>query len=245
LRILIFNASTDLSSIPIFILGFVLISSSIPSFNQESFARCPSGSHKTLSGDCTEGLPTAEESAPPPVINASDLYNSNSEYLTYEGPLYGFKIDYPSETRPIESPNSVGFYLPHPQNADVSQVATLDIVPNIELQPGTTLDSFTRKLMAEAREAENANNYAENLTFSTISINRSKISHGTVDANMVFYEVKHNDLLGGYSTTYLKIAYINGGMGSELLFGIPTADFDKYIPIVIKMINSFELIGLT
>lgn len=81
--------------------------------------------------------------------------------------------------------------------------------------------------------------------FNIISINKSKLSHGMVDANMVFYEVKYADLLGEYSTTYLKMVYINGGMGSELLFRIPTADFDKYIPIVNKMINSFELIGLT
>ncbi len=67
--------------------------------------------------------------------------------------MYGFKIDYSSAFQPNENPDSVYFRLPTPSNADVSQVATLDIVPNFELQQSTTLDSLTRKLMSDAREA--------------------------------------------------------------------------------------------
>lgn len=46
----------------IIILGMILISSSVPYFNHEAFARCPNGYHKSPSGDCekvtnTKGLP--------------------------------------------------------------------------------------------------------------------------------------------------------------------------------------------
>ena len=201
LRCLNFNTWTTLRFIPIFILGLVLISSSIPFFNQESLVACPTGFHKTPSGDCQEGMDTEESPTPESQSNAQEdnqqtsyLFNNNSEFLTYEGPLYGFKIDYPSGAKPQENPNSVDFVLSHPANTDPSDVATLDIVNNIELHPGTTLDSFTRKLMSEARESPNQNLY--NYTVKVIGINKLKISNGTEDANMVLYRVNHEDVLG-------------------------------------------------
>lgn len=53
---------TMLGSIPIFILGLMLISTSILYVNNETFARCPNGFHKSPSGDCekvtnTKGKP--------------------------------------------------------------------------------------------------------------------------------------------------------------------------------------------
>ncbi len=85
LQSLNFDIWTILSCISIFILGLILISSSIPYFKQEVFAPCPNGYHKSPSGDCTEGLSTAEEPAlaqqdNQTVINASDMDNSNSNF---------------------------------------------------------------------------------------------------------------------------------------------------------------------
>jgi len=92
-----------LSSILIFILGFVLISSSFPSFDQESFAACPIGSHKSSSGDCQEGTTTenprlAQEDTginPADLTNTSESPNGQTQKL-YSNPLLGIEFKYPS-----------------------------------------------------------------------------------------------------------------------------------------------------
>lgn len=95
-----------LSSILIFVLGFALISSSIQSFDQESFAACSSGSHKRLSGDCQEVLATDEVprlAQEDTGINPTNLFSSTSESLngqtqkSYSNPLLGFEVKYPSD----------------------------------------------------------------------------------------------------------------------------------------------------
>jgi hypothetical protein len=104
----------------------------------------------------------------------------NSSDLTYTSPLYGIKFNYPSGAEIVEDPNKIYVTIPDIAN-DPNYYSPLPpkviIETNVEVQPNMSLDSWTRQLISLSIHRADP----EPMAFKIISINKTKISDGSVD----------------------------------------------------------------
>lgn len=108
-----------------------------------------------------------------------------------------------------------------------------------------SLDSWTRQLISLSIHRADP----DPMAFKIISINKTKISDGLVDANLALYGYTFGV---SYSTHIEPVHYkellfvtIKDGLGYNISFTRNPEQFDTYYPVVKKMIDSFELVGLT
>lgn len=246
--------------------------SSILYFHDEVFARCPNGTYKSESGLCesftnTNELPTClngdsygncekvngsfgtsmeqeiRSQNSDIISNPSDFGNTTAAFLTYNSPLYGFKIDYPQGAKINENPELVVINLPNfysEPNFDIRFSPAVRIETNIGIKPNMTLDSLTRELVSNSIHHDEQSPQTSHI----FSINKTKV-RGSGDANLAFYdfEFKHYE----YKQTYkvLQVVTIHDGSAYNLQFAAYPEEFNKYLPTVRKMIDSFEVISLT
>jgi hypothetical protein len=177
------------------------------------------------------------------------LNNTASGFLTYRSPLYGVKIDYPDGSEIHEETNKI--YVTIPSNVNDPYYSNSLLLPkviietNMEVQANMSLDTWTRQLISLSIHRADPNPMA----FKIISINKTKISDGLVNANLTLYGytfgVSYSTHIEAVHYKELLLVTIKDGSGYTISFTGNPEQFDIYYPTVKKMINSFELVGLT
>ena len=122
-------------------------------------------------------------------MNSSDLNITASGFLTYRSPLYGVKIDYPDGSQIHEETNKIYVTIPSnfgdPYYSNSLMLPKVIIETNMEVQPNTSLDSWTRQLISLSIHRADP----EPMAFKIISINKTKISDGFVQPWLTFSQI--------------------------------------------------------
>lgn len=91
MQFLNFNRRT-IVSIPVFMLGLILIFPSVSYFNHEASARCPNGTYKSPSGDCVNPLSQQDNQTDMPKINITA--RNGSSLIDFESRGIAFACNY-------------------------------------------------------------------------------------------------------------------------------------------------------
>lgn len=168
----------------------------------------------------------------------NDSLNSqpnNGALTTYQDPIYGFMIDYPSDWKKVEGYNFVEFQLPDGYtNSTNSSLIALEIKidplpPNI-----TSLDKYTRAKLIPHRQPGQ---------FDLIELNRTTIAENFPAIKTVYTNTFPNT---GTTLKTMEITMVKDNLGYDIrYFADPAANYLQYLPFVQKILASFEFIGLT
>jgi photosystem II reaction center protein PsbP len=185
-------------------------------------------------------IPTLSSSSLPPPQSA----NTSSNYLTYDNPLLGIKMQYPANwsVREYAYNNSAaynvvaGFYSPSKTGSQLGNVSGVsgNFIPYLDIfvfaSNGMSLNDIVQQRI---------NNFLNNSNFA-IDSNESKpfTIHGNHPAYMLVYTVTV-----GADEFFRKMQAwtIFDNKMYVITFTSQQALFSNYIPIVDKMVNSFEI----
>jgi eukaryotic-like serine/threonine-protein kinase len=154
--------------------------------------------------------------------------------LTYQNSTAGIKLQYPSNwvkqengTRQDTQTDLVTFTPP-----TINSNASLDItVDDITDSPGTTLAQYASDDMGSLKQQFASND------FKLIESKSSIILAGLPAYRIVYTSVDQNT-----TTKDMEIGAIKGGKVYLLTYEAGPNEYDKYLPIALKMIDSFKLI---
>ena len=154
--------------------------------------------------------------------------------LTYQNSTSGIKLQYPSNwvkqengTRQDTQTDLVTFTPP-----TINSNASLDVtVDDIADSPGTTLAQYAGDEIGSLKQ-QFANN-----EFKLIESKSSIILAGLPAYRIVYTSVDQNT-----TTKDMEIGAIKGGKVYLLTYEAGPNEYDKYLPIALKMIDSFKLI---
>jgi hypothetical protein len=157
--------------------------------------------------------------------------------LTYRDPIYGIKIEYPSDWNKTEGASFVEFRLPaegYNRTTNITDLIALEIRVDILPPDITSPDQYSRaKLIAHRQYGE----------FNLLESNAATIASNVPALKAVYTNTfpKTGEIL-----KTMEIITIKDKIGYDVrYFADPASDYSKYLPIVQKMIDSFEFIGLT
>lgn len=154
--------------------------------------------------------------------------------LTYQNSTAGIKLQYPSNwvkqengTKQDTQTDLVTFTPP-----TINSNASLDVtVDDITDSPGTTLTQYASDEIGSLKQ-QFANN-----DFKLIESKSSMIIAGLPAYRIVYTSVDQNT-----TTKDTEIGAIKGGRIYILTYEAGPNEYDKYLPIALKMIDSFKLI---
>jgi len=154
------------------------------------------------------------------------------EWLTYEDPVLGIKIAYPSFFQVTEEQNEAIFRDPivHPSTQRFVDIFILFLEPEID-----TSEKFMRKEMNEIRKTG----------YEDIEVNET--APGFAGSNNSAYRVEYlehdaNEVIGDQGR-YVIYFLVNEGIGYEISFYTIDKDYNRDRPIFEKMVDSFRLIS--
>lgn len=173
--------------------------------------------------------------------NTTAFSTGSVHFLTYKSPLYGVKFSYPEGSEIHENPNTIVILFPNivndPEYDSMSRPG-MSIEPNMKVDTGYTLDSLTRELISIII---NQGGDLAKTSSKIISINKTKISNGSVDANLALFEFT----IGAYFVKEMLLVAIKDGFSTHISVDMNPEQFERYYPIVKKIIDSFEFVSLT
>jgi hypothetical protein len=181
-----------------------------------------------------ENARTEELGNPPSVSNSSS-------FLTYDNPILGVKLQYPNdwtvrqyEYNPDANNTIVGFYSPSKTASELGNISGV----SGHFVPYSDIFVFDSKNMTLDKIIEGRIKRLQNDTHFTI-IDSKPI---TLKAGLPGYVIIYRTVAGG-DELFRKIqAYsIYGNKVFLISFTSQDASFPSYLPIVQKMINSFEV----
>ena len=170
---------------------------------------------------------------------------TNSKFSVYDNKDLGIKISYPSEWKPYLKRSSSNFtFIEFVQNMSnsignqqqhtpLSSFITLSI-ENISDVTTRTLDSLTKQNLALA-----------NQTLSNFQlIESNKTTFGDSPANRMVYTFIDPSTRASSTSQFqsMNIWTIKGDNTYTISYSQPTSEYGRYIPIVQRMIESFEII---
>jgi eukaryotic-like serine/threonine-protein kinase len=169
---------------------------------------------------------------------------TNSKFSVYDNNDLGIKISYPSEWKPslkrsssnftfIEFVQNMSNSMGPQQHTPLSSFITLSI-ENISDVTTRTLDLLTKQNLALA-----------NQTLSNFQlIESNKTTFGDSPANRIVYTFIDPSTRASSTSQFqsMNIWTIKGDNTYTLSYSQPTSEYGRYIPIVQRMIESFEII---
>ncbi len=169
--------------------------------------------------------------------NMSNNNNSNVSFLTYHNPIYEISIEYPSSwtyQEPQEEPsaNTTIFSIVNitPPISEDPNVVTNFQIGIEELENPISLDQYARTVI---------NSYRGNLNFSLTSVDDNSTLSGKPAYEIVFTDVTEDGI---------ERKSIERGTADEVnnrayyvAFNTEASIYDKFLPIVQTMIDSFKL----
>lgn len=169
--------------------------------------------------------------------NLSNNNDSNISFLTYENPIYGISIEYPSawtyqEPEEESSANTTIFSIVDisPPISEDPNVATNFQMGIENLQSPISLDQYARTVI---------NSYRGNLNFSLISVDLNSTLSGRPAYQIIFTDVTEDGIerksieRGTVDEVNNRVYYV--------AFNTETSMYEKFLPIVQTMMNSLKL----
>lgn len=169
--------------------------------------------------------------------NLSNNNDSNISFLTYENPIYGISIEYPSawtyqEPEEESSANTTIFSIVDiaPPISEDPNVATNFQMGIENLQSPISLDQYARTVI---------NSYRGNLNFSLISVDLNSTLSGRPAYQIIFTDVTEDGIerksieRGTVDEVNNRVYYV--------AFNTETSMYEKFLPIVRTMMNSLKL----
>ena len=169
--------------------------------------------------------------------NLSNNNDSNISFLTYENPIYGISIEYPSawtyqEPEEESSANTTIFSIVDisPPISEDPDVATNFQMGIENLQSPISLDQYARTVI---------NSYRGNLNFSLISVDLNSTLSGRPAYQIIFTDVTEDGIerksieRGTVDEVNNRVYYV--------AFNTETSMYEKFLPIVQTMMNSLKL----
>jgi hypothetical protein len=156
-----------------------------------------------------------------------------TNFLTFQVPIYGIKIDYPSNWTKVQGLNYLDFQAPRglAKGKLISFEIRIDYLPP-EIN---TLEKYTQIKLNIHRFAGGE--------FRLIALNSTHIS-GQQPAYKTVYTNTFPSI-GAVVKTMEITMMKNNNTGYDIrYFTDPSSDYPKYLPIVQKMLESVQIIGL-
>lgn len=160
----------------------------------------------------------------------------NESFTSYQDPIYGFRIDYPTVWEKIEGKNFVEFKVPEetylsPSNSSLVAVdVAIDPLPsNID-----SLDKYARAKLIPYRQLGQ---------FELIEVNRTTIAENIPAIKTVYTNTFPKT---GIILKTMEINVVRDNLGYDIrYFTNPSVNYPTNLPLVQKMVDSFQFIGLT
>lgn len=181
-------------------------------------------------------------SSPPPPSPASNTNTTTSNFLTYNNPILGIQIQYPSDWSVIENSYNpeaenntiVGFFAQSKTSSELGNISGVSgsFVPYLDIYVFDSKKmSFDKIIDATVNKFRNNENFV---------INESKTS--TVKGNHPAHMLVYDAIVGG--DEFFRKMQVYSTFGSKiyvLSFTSQQASFSNYLPLVQKMVSSFEI----
>jgi len=156
----------------------------------------------------------------------------NPTFSTYENPVYGVKIQYPSNWQKMDfdrhySNNSlpIAGFIPPSEN-DSGLLENLVIVVKKLHSQNTPLKQFVDSLIPSYK--------SKLYNFQLIELNPL-----TTPALNSAYKIEYTHSSDMLMLKTMEVWTINGGIAYMISYNADTSDFSNYLPIIQKMIDSF------
>jgi hypothetical protein len=201
----------------------------------------PSNNSATVQSAIGQSLSSLPAS-PPPSSSASNTNTTTSNFLTYNNPILGIQIQYPSDWSVIENSYNpeaenntiVGFFAQSKTSSELGNISGVSgsFVPYLDIYVFDSKNMSLDKIIdATVNKFRNNENFV---------INESKpfAVKGNHPAHMLVYDT----IVGG--DEFFRKMQVYSMFGSKiyvLSFTSQHALFSNYIPIVQKMVSSFEI----
>jgi hypothetical protein len=161
---------------------------------------------------------------------------SNVSLTIYEDPIYGFKIDYPSVWKKIEGNNLVEFQVPENAFLKLGNSSLVALEVRIDPLPSNidSLDKYTRAKLIPYRQLGQ---------FELTEVNRTTIGENIPAIKTVYTNTFPKT---GIILKTMEINVVRDNLGYDIrYFANPSVNYPANLPLVQKMIDSFEFVGLT
>jgi hypothetical protein len=163
--------------------------------------------------------------------------SNNGTFLNYTYPYYGVSIQYPSnwtyeEPQKNQEDSSIVRFEP-PISNDPNLTTTFDVKTEKLNDTTLSLDQYARRVVNSYRDSS--------VDFSLLSA-FSSIANTTL-SGMPAYEIVFTDYAAGIDRKSVERGVIDHSSGSVyyLVFTTKASSYDRFIPILNKMIGSFEV----
>lgn len=181
-------------------------------------------------------------SSPPPPSPASNTNTTTSNFLTYNNPILGIQIQYPSDWSVIENSYNpeaenntiVGFFAQSKTSSELGNISGVSgsFVPYLDIYVFDSKKmSFDKIIDATVNKFRNNENFV---------INESKPF--TIKGNQPAHMLVYDAIVGG--DEFFRKMQVYSTFGSKiyvLSFTSQQASFSNYLPLVQKIVSSFEI----
>ncbi|HYZ59645.1 MAG TPA: PsbP-related protein [Nitrososphaeraceae archaeon] len=169
--------------------------------------------------------------------NLSNNNDSNINFLTYENPIYGISIEYPSAWTYLEQEEE--------SSANTTIFSIVDIAPPISEDPNVAtnfqmgIENLQSPISLDQYARTVINSYRGNLNFSLISVDLNSTLSGRPAYQIIFTDVTEDGIerksieRGTVDEVNNRVYYV--------AFNTETSMYEKFLPIVQTMMNSLKL----
>ena len=174
----------------------------------------------------------------------ANTINNTSDFLTYNNPILGVRIQYPSNWTVVENPYNpvanntiVGFFAQTKTSSELGNISGVsgDFVPYLDIYVFDSKNiSFDKIINGTINKFRNNENFV-------ISETKPYAVKGNHPAYMLVYDA----IVGGDEFFRKMQVYVMSGSSKIYLISFTSqqALFSNYLPIVRKMVNSFDLLN--
>ena len=191
----------------------------------------------SISQDSTKLVTITMPPLPPPYLYILSNNNNNSAtinptFSTYENPVYGVRIQYPSNWQKMDFDGHYGNnslpiagFIPPSENDSGLLENLLIVVKKLHSQ-NTPIKQFADSLVSS---------YKSNLhNFQLIELNPL-----TTPALNSAYKIEYTHSSDMLMLKTMEVWTISGGIAYMISYNADSSDFSNYLPIIQKMIDSF------
>ena len=163
--------------------------------------------------------------------------DSNTSFLTYENPIYGGSIDYPSSWTYLESQEE--------PSANTTIFSIVDIAPPISEDPNVVtnfqigIENLQSPISLDQYARTVVNSYRGNPNFSLVSVDVNSTLSGRPAYEIVFSDITED----GIERKSVERGTVDesNNRAYYIAFNTETPIYEKFLPIVQTMIDSFKL----
>ena len=164
-------------------------------------------------------------------VFAQQTAKSNTNFVAYENSTYGIKLQYPSNwdkeengTRQDTQTDVVTFFPPA-----INSNASLDIsIDDISAEKGIALSQYANNSISDMKQSLKS--------FKLVGLTTNNLLSGLPEYKSIYSYADQNTIFKG-----MEIGAIKSDKAYILSYEAGTNEYDKYLPIIQQLINSFQI----